>query len=92
MTVHMYWLHKYLPRPEFYFVSLLAPALQIVLGYTPEELAQPPHILTRPTTSSHHCTIICGLQQPPTPPSTQQEAAQLGITLEELAAISKEAT
>jgi hypothetical protein len=53
------------------------------------ELAQPPPTLTRSTSTYHHR----GRAEPqpkPTSLSPQQEAARLGITLEELAVISEE--
>src|SRR6202167_6237652 len=77
------------------------------LGYTPEELtpilreqqqflrdklAQPPRVLTRPATTSYHCTTR--IEATPNPvfyARPQQEAAELGIGPEELAAISEQA-
>ena len=76
------------------------------LGYTPEqlapilhkhqqfllaeELAQPPPTLTRLTTNYQRTTGIETQPEPAFYTCPQQEAAQLGITPEELAAISEE--
>src|ERR1700735_2067737 len=57
-----------------------------------EELAQPQRVLTRPTTTSYHRTTR--IEATPNPvfyARPQQEAAKLGISLEELAAISEQA-
>jgi hypothetical protein len=53
------------------------------------ELAQPPPALTR-TTSTHHLRARAEPQPKPTSLSPQQEAARLGITPEELAAIGED--
>src|SRR6202050_386474 len=76
------------------------------LGYTPEqlapilreqqqfllaeELAQPLPVLTRPTTRYHRTTRIETQPDPAFYTRPQQEAAQLGISPEELAAIAKD--
>src|ERR1700691_4165673 len=57
-----------------------------------EELAQPPRVLTRPTTTSYHRTTrIEATPNPVLYARPQQEAAKLGISLEDLAAISEQA-
>jgi hypothetical protein len=76
-----------------------------ILGYTPEqlapilheqqqflrdEMAQPPPVLTRPTTTYHHMARV-EPQPNHTPLSPQQEATRLGITPRELAEISEQA-
>jgi hypothetical protein len=57
-----------------------------------EELAQPPRVLTRPATTSYHRTTrIEANPNPAVYTRPQQEAAELGIGPEELAAISEQA-
>ena len=68
----------------------LKPILEHQWEFLQDELAQPPHTLTRPTTTHHHMVQVKP-QPNPTPLSPQQEAAQLGMTPQELANISKQA-
>ena len=67
----------------------LEPILRDQQEFLRNELAQPPPALTR-TTSTHHLRARAELQPKPTSLSPQQEAARLGITPEELAAIGEE--
>jgi len=68
----------------------MAPILQEQYELMRDELAQPPPALTRSTTT-YHLKARIETQPKPAPPSPQQEAARLGITPEDLAAISEEA-
>src|ERR1700729_993879 len=69
----------------------LAPILHEQQQFLQDELAQPLHVLTKPTTTSYHCTTqIEATPNPTFYACPQQEAAQLGISLEELATISEE--
>ena len=68
----------------------MAPILQEQYELMRDELAQPPPTLTRSTTT-YHLKVRIETQPKPAPPSLQQEAARLGITPEDLAAISEEA-
>jgi hypothetical protein len=67
----------------------MVPILQEQQEFLQNELAQPPPALTR-TTSTHHLMARAEPQPKPTSLSPQQEAARLGITSEELAAISED--
>ena len=68
----------------------MAPILQEQYELMRDELAQPPPALTRSTTT-YHLKARIETQPKLAPPSPQQEAARLGITPEDLAAISEEA-
>src|SRR6202167_2451449 len=71
----------------------LDPILRDQQEFLRNELAQPPPILTRPTTTSyHHTTRIEATPNPVFHACPQQEAAELGIGPEELTAISEQAT
>src|ERR1700691_4905309 len=100
---HYYWEPQLPPSIQIHPQSAAGQ-----LGYTPEqlapilreqqqfllaeELAQPPRVLTRPTTTSYHRTTrIEATPNPVLYARPQQEAAKLGISLEELAAISEQA-
>ena len=99
---HYYWEPQLPPSIHIHPQSAAAQ-----LGYTPEELtpilreqqqfmrdelAQPPRILTRPATTSYHRTTRTeATPNPAVYTRPQQEAAELGIGPEELAAISKQA-
>ena len=98
---HYYWEPQLPPSIQIHPQSAAGQ-----LGYTPEqlapilreqqqfllaeELAQPPPALTRHTTRYHRTTRIETQPDPAFYARPQQEAAQLGISLEELAAISEE--
>jgi hypothetical protein len=98
---HYYWEPQLPPSIQIHPQSAAGQ-----LGYTPEqlapilreqqqfllaeELAQPPPALTRHTTRYHRTTRIETQPDPAFYARPQQEAAQLGISPEELAAISEE--
>jgi hypothetical protein len=67
----------------------LEPILEHQQEFLRDKLTQPPPALTRPTTTCH-LRAQAKPQPNPTSLSPQQEAARLGITLEELATIGEE--
>jgi hypothetical protein len=69
----------------------MAPILRQQQEFLRDELAQPPPALTRPTTTYHLKPQIKTQPDPAFYACPQQEAANLGISLWELAAISEEA-
>ena len=74
-----------------YIPEQLAPVLRKQQQFLQDKLAQPQLVLTRPTTTSYCCTMrIATTPDLAFYTHLQQDAAQLGITTEELATISKE--
>jgi hypothetical protein len=73
-----------------YTLEQLAPILRKQQQFLQDELAQPQPVLTRPTTTSYHRTTrIVTNPDPAFYTRPQQDAAQLGITSEELSSISE---
>jgi hypothetical protein len=73
-----------------YTLEQLAPILRKQQQFLRDKIAQPPPVLSRPTTTSYHRTTrITTNPDPAFYTHPQQDAAQLGITSEELASISE---